>query len=163
MANCHPERKHQCRGLCASCYMKDFRSTRPEYREYMRKYLAKYQKDNKEKLREQDRIRKQSPRARELDREYKRRHVLRRKYGITAQIKVEMLSSQGEGCAICFKPLTYSSGHVDHDHSTGKVRGILCLTCNAGLGQFGDSKKLLMAALSYLDKSATIAEIAKEP
>jgi hypothetical protein len=55
---------------------------------------------------------------------------------------------QGGTCAICGRP---DPEHVDHDHDTGAVRGILCVNCNGGLGQFRDSIDSLLIAASYLE------------
>lgn len=57
---------------------------------------------------------------------------------------------QKENCAICKKP--NKRLHVDHCHSTGKVRGLLCYNCNNGLGRFKDNKTYLLDAASYLDQ-----------
>jgi hypothetical protein len=58
-----------------------------------------------------------------------------------------MIDRQGGYCIICFdKP----AEHVDHDHKTGKVRGVLCFNCNGGLGQFGDNIGKLESAIEYL-------------
>lgn len=85
-----------------------------------------------------------------------------KKYGITQADYEVMLAEQGGGCAICgstdaqnhtvfAKHGTKSSLHVDHDHVTGKVRGVLCGPCNLGLGRFGDDPDRLRRAAAYLD------------
>ncbi len=58
-----------------------------------------------------------------------------------------LVAEQGGLCAICQRP---DPEHVDHDHETGKVRGILCFNCNGGLGQFKDDLDALLAAATYL-------------
>ena len=71
-----------------------------------------------------------------------------RRYGITADEVEAMFDKQGRVCAICREePKT---PHVDHDHETGIVRGILCYRCNVGIGYFKDSKHRLIAAGRYL-------------
>lgn len=82
----------------------------------------------------------------------------RKKYGITLDDAHELLAAQGGVCAICSTPLllgvpqtlTGSEAAVDHCHSTGKVRGILCGRCNKGLGLFLDNPSSLRAAAAYL-------------
>lgn len=76
-----------------------------------------------------------------------REYHLRRRYGLTEVEFREMLRSQGDVCAICREP---DPRHVDHDHITGAVRGILCFNCNGGLGQFKDDVDRLSNAVSYL-------------
>ena len=64
-----------------------------------------------------------------------------------------MLIGQNYVCAICNKSEKSSTKGVlfiDHDHKTGKVRGLLCDTCNRGLGYFYDDKSLLRNAVEYL-------------
>ena len=61
----------------------------------------------------------------------------------------EMLAAQGGGCAICGEEAE-GSLHVDHDHVTGKVRGLLCVRCNNALGQFQEDPALIVRALAYL-------------
>jgi hypothetical protein len=60
----------------------------------------------------------------------------------------ERLNLQFDRCPICWKP---DPEHVDHDHKTGKVRGILCFNCNGGLGQFRDDPAALRRAAEYLE------------
>ncbi|MGC5310826.1 endonuclease VII domain-containing protein [Micromonospora zamorensis] len=59
----------------------------------------------------------------------------------------ELLAEQGGLCAICGGA---DPQHLDHDHRTGWVRGILCFNCNGGLGQFRDSPMRLARAITYL-------------
>lgn len=60
---------------------------------------------------------------------------LKRKFGISLEEYDEMLKSQFGSCAICDK-ICEKSLAVDHDHKTGKNRGLLCFTCNSTLGHF---------------------------
>jgi|ERR1700761_2557566 len=72
-----------------------------------------------------------------------------RKRGIDAKEAQELYDSQ-KSCQICQYP--YDSLHLDHDHSNGKARGMLCQSCNQGLGFFADDQSLLQQAIYYLDK-----------
>lgn len=81
------------------------------------------------------------------------------KFGITLKQAKELLTRQGECCAICKTHLCYDTGikgkdtpSIDHDHKTGKIRGIVCMGCNIGLGMFKDSIESLRAAINYLEK-----------
>lgn len=88
---------------------------------------------------------------------HKRNHHLLRKFGITLNEANALLVEQGERCAICgdrLQPEKPPFPHVDHDHKTGKVRGILCFSCNAGLGAFKDSPVRLRLAIAYLEREA---------
>lgn len=85
----------------------------------------------------------------------KRAGVLRREFGITPQQYEAMHAAQNGLCAVCQKPETkVTTGTcrlaVDHDHETGKVRGLLCANCNVGIGCFFDDPALLEAAAAYL-------------
>jgi hypothetical protein len=73
------------------------------------------------------------------------------RYKMTPDDLAALLLHQGHTCAICRRPLDAPrSFHIDHDHSTGIVRGLLCPTCNNGLGAFRDSPERLNAAIAYL-------------
>ncbi len=81
---------------------------------------------------------------------YVRSHLLS-KYGLTQEDYSILLDRQLNKCAIC--PTEYSENkklHVDHCHTTGKVRGLLCSNCNIGIGNFMDSDSLLRRAMDYL-------------
>lgn len=77
------------------------------------------------------------------------------KYGINKNDFDKLLSDQNNVCAICEEESDYNSLNVDHDHLTGRVRGLLCGNCNKGIGLFKDSSDLLIKASKYL-KYATI-------
>ena len=73
-------------------------------------------------------------------------------YGLSPDGYRQLLSDQGGKCAICQTNVPGHKGNfvVDHNHKTGKVRGLLCAKCNAGLGHFRDKPTVIEAALSYL-------------
>lgn len=77
-----------------------------------------------------------------------RARYLQRDYGMTEADREQLRSSQMGICCIC---LSASAEHVDHDHETGKVRGVLCFSCNAALGQFKDRPDVIRRAISYLE------------
>jgi hypothetical protein len=76
-----------------------------------------------------------------------REYRLRYRYGIGEKDVAELLAEQGGVCAICGAA---DPEHVDHDHETGYIRGILCFNCNGGLGQFRDDVDYLTNAIDYL-------------
>jgi len=78
-------------------------------------------------------------------------HLLTR-YGITLYEYYLMLVEQGFVCAICEGVSPTHRLAVDHCHATGKVRGLLCHACNAGMGKLRDDPALLRAAAAYLEK-----------
>ena len=83
---------------------------------------------------------------------YARSWWLKRKYGITEDEYQGLLIAQDGQCAICggkFERLG-----VDHCHSNGGVRGLLCVSCNRGLGYFSDSIERLQRAIAYLKRAA---------
>ena len=76
---------------------------------------------------------------------------LEKLYGITESEYLEIAKSQNFKCAIC-KTETIHRLCIDHDHETGKVRGLLCHNCNLGLGHFQDSILYLESAVNYLQE-----------
>jgi hypothetical protein len=76
-------------------------------------------------------------------------------YGITSECVEELREAQGNLCAICREPLANGQFcHVDHDHTSGRVRGVLCNRCNTGLGKFLDDAGLLRKAAHYLETAS---------
>jgi len=84
-----------------------------------------------------------------------RKHILLREYGLTQEGFYKLLASQKGRCAICKtrNPKGKGTWHVDHDHETREVRGLLCHNCNTGLGRFEDSPETLEAAVKYLKRA----------
>ena len=85
-----------------------------------------------------------------------RKH-LRRAYGLTPKSYVHLLVVQNGVCAICRKPNIRAMGKrkqlgVDHCHTTKRVRGLLCHSCNIALGMLKDSPVLARACADYLEK-----------
>lgn len=77
---------------------------------------------------------------------------LKQRFGVTIEEYEEMLEAAGNKCEIC--EVTRSTGGkrlgIDHDHKTGKFRGILCDSCNLGIGNFKDNISILKKAIKYL-------------
>jgi hypothetical protein len=82
------------------------------------------------------------------------RSKLKSRYGITEADYARLYDAQGGVCAICRKPPIGKSKskrlHIDHCHTTGRIRGLLCTKCNSALGQFGDSLEGLKRVIAYL-------------
>jgi hypothetical protein len=77
-----------------------------------------------------------------------RDYHLKRRYGITSADFDRMLAEQNGVCAGCRKA---APEHVDHDHASGKVRGLLCFNCNQALGNVRDSVEVMRGLIAYLD------------
>lgn len=90
------------------------------------------------------------------DPERRQRQRFKSLYGLTPQQYEEMLEAQGGTCALCGKPPRGKANggklHVDHCHETGRVRSLLCHSCNLGLGKFFDDPDLLRRAALYLEE-----------
>lgn len=83
---------------------------------------------------------------------YKRNYnrIRVRRYEITFTEYKDLLETQKGLCKICQSSNNGKTLHIDHDHVTGKVRGLLCNQCNVGLGSFRDNPELLQGAIEYL-------------
>lgn len=85
-----------------------------------------------------------------------RHYHLMHRYRIGASDVESMIAAQGGVCAICGRT---KPEHVDHDHATKRVRGILCFNCNGGLGQFDDDVDRLVGAIAYLESNSADDEL----
>jgi hypothetical protein len=88
------------------------------------------------------------------NRDHIRDKKFRQKFGITLADYHRMSAAQGHACAICKTPQSDGGRFfaVDHNHETGKVRGLLCGSCNCAIGLLKDSPLVLHSAIEYLNK-----------
>ncbi len=118
---------------------------RPEVKERKKAYMKTYSKAYLQRPKVKERKRIQGLES------YHRRKFS--KHGLTRETFNIILKAQGKQCAICRTTDWGPNGPcIDHDHKTGKVRGILCSNCNAGIGCFKDDPRIICASAKYLEK-----------
>lgn len=174
MASCHPDREMHARGLCDYCYSVRDAASKQRRREIALKsyYKAKAEGRSRRPTKEQRAAITESQRKwraknpekvaayvakRRLG--YRDEH-LTRNYGMTVVEYDKMLEAQGGVCATCGKPPTaYRGGQnlvVDHDHETGKVRGLIHHSCNHVMSVF-DNEILFRRFMRY-KRGGTVAQ-----
>lgn len=121
------------------------------HREEMKRRLYLWRKNNPEKLKKIYKKYSNSEKGKIRNRRWAKKDRLL-SYGITEGILEQMKKKQNNKCAICRKIINEFTKDfaVDHDHKTGKVRGLLCMNCNIGLGAFRDNKIVMRKAIDYL-------------
>ncbi len=113
---------------------------------------AMYRKSNSEKVRARGALyRSQNPGR-------SRAYHLLRKFNLTPESWTSLLASQNnccanQGCKATEPAGKYNQWHVDHDHSSGKVRGLLCTTCNIALGLLKDQPNRILGLANYLSRA----------
>lgn len=76
-----------------------------------------------------------------------------KRYGLTPDTFAAMLAAQGDRCGVCRESFTGTRPpDIDHHHATGRVRGLLCGSCNRGIGLFQEDPERLRAAAAYLER-----------
>ena len=132
-----------------------YRRAHPQaYREYAARYNAAHKAQRRAYLdANRDHIKARSARYRRehIQRTYENR--LRKVFGLTTERYNALLSDQGGVCAICRLCPAKMRLHVDHCHTTGHIRGLLCRKCNSVLGFMMDNTDLLKAAIEYLESA----------
>lgn len=98
------------------------------------------------------------------DRDHLKNNSLKFNYSITlAEYEILFAEQQGR-CAICSKIETANNQYgikrlsVDHNHKSGKIRGLLCDNCNRGLGCFEENKSILLKVIQYLEKEINVSD-----
>jgi predicted ATPase len=115
-------------------------------------FIKKWREDNIEEIKKKKKEYHQN-----LSPEYKRNRKYVSRYNITIEIYDEMFQKQEGVCAICFQKETRKSRKflsIDHCHKTGKVRGLLCDSCNNILGRAKDNNLILLSAAHYLENTS---------
>lgn len=87
-------------------------------------------------------------------------HEAAKRYGVTVGEVEALRISQNDCCAICGTHVSdlehrqhiHNPLVIDHDHATGKVRGLLCSPCNTGIGQLKENIDILLSAIDYINK-----------
>lgn len=119
-------------------------------KECLNKYRKKYYMDKEEYKKTKKKQYKHKPGTREYMMEVR----LMRDFRMTIDEYNELFVKQEGRCAICGKHQSEMNKaiHVDHDHVTGEIRGLLCDKCNFGLGMFKDDPELMIKAANYIMK-----------
>jgi hypothetical protein len=123
---------------------------RLENKEHVAKKRRAWYAENASDILAKARVRRSTPEAKERE----RWKLVRYLYGLSKSEWFSIFEAQGRRCAICprTEPATKHWWHTDHDHRTGKVRGILCHNCNNMLGRAADSVETLTSGIRYLEK-----------
>lgn len=117
-------------------------------------YQKEYQQKNREKIRAQDKIRKEKEKLQPGYERKKRNRYYLNKYGITLDTVEEMIKKQKGGCAICLRqPAPGKRFHVDHCHTYGRIRGILCAECNWYMAKIDKDKDVVRRLSMYRGSS----------
>ena len=158
---CHPDKADASRGMCQPCYKKWLKLTPKADRPYLNRSDWKKKPKTMALCHPSERGRGhglcqacyikwyREQNVFDLKEKAKAKH-LKSKYGLTPEAKREMLRTQGGVCAICKKtPASANATHVDHDHKTGRIRGILCNVCNWYLGKIDADPAILERINTY--------------
>lgn len=93
---------------------------------------------------------------------YQRENKLRNIFSLTVDDYEAMAEHQGGVCAICLRPPASKRLHVDHDHSTGLIRGLVCWNCNKTLGFWRDDQERFIRASAYLSDPPAVRALGRE-
>jgi len=163
-------------------YQKEYKKN-PKVKEHLKEYFKKYYLENKEKLKEYQKKYVQSPKGKETKKKSRKKYSkspkgkksqkkwrkspkgksidyannIKQKYNLEIDDYNRMFNEQNGCCIICgvHQSKLTKRLSIDHNHKTGKIRGLLCHKCNIGLGVFEDSIEILQKAIEYLKKEAT--------
>lgn len=167
----HPNGKFGRQSKCKDCLRPEKKAYSDRTKEARKVYDTAYYQANKQKWVERDkrmkdrdregflqRSREAGARWRSNPENLKKVHLryIKSRYGITVEEYSKMYDDQKGLCAICGKDNGDIRLHVDHCHTTGKVRGLLCFLCNSALGKVKDDVAVLEKAILYLQKHQSL-------
>lgn len=147
----HNRSKGQHRNFCHECekaWIRKYHKS-PQGKEKSKEWIEK----NKDKIEEYRRLYKEDAVKAERTKAYHRARWLRESFGMTVDDYIKLFEDQDGKCAICGNGTNGNKKNfcVDHDHETGKVRGLLCHNCNVSVGLMKESPLLLRKAAEYLE------------
>ncbi len=145
----NPGSKDGHRNDCTDCFLKKRKEWYLRNREEAIRRTQTWRKRNPDKY--QAWLKRNREEHKEQRRANARRTHLMRTYGLSIEIYEFLTAIQGGRCAACDRPS--DDLHVDHEHGTGRVRGLLCGSCNRGIGLLGDDPDRLESAAAYLRRS----------
>lgn len=172
-ATCHPDRKVEAGGLCKNCYSKEWLNKRPRATCHPLRPAMKNGRCSTCNEIERIGIDEYKARLTIRAKRFRDKHAaagkpyftlphmkaaarksrLKMAFGITPEQYDEMLVSQNNVCAICNQPSPNKNPlSVDHNHTTGKVRGLLCIVCNTFLSRVDADAETLNRAIIYKRK-----------
>ena len=145
---CKQDKELRAKRMCRSCYERQLKELNPEYAQRQRENCKNWRVANADKCKQREQERWANKDYVEQQRVYKWNKLLE-SYGLN-QNTYEILVEQG--CQLCGNT-NAAKYHLDHCHTTGNFRGLLCSKCNNGLGMLGDSIASLERALEYLKQA----------
>lgn len=127
----------------------------PDFKEKRCDYYRAYRAKNKERIKKRMRAYRARPENKERVKEMSRVDKLKRNFGLTLQEVDTMITAQNGLCFICGKvpkgKMAHTHLQVDHCHKTGKLRAMLCINCNIGLGHSYEDPVLLRKMADYIE------------
>lgn len=147
--------------ICKACHRNNRRKWQKKNLKSVKEQTKKWREDNPERVKANSRSYYQANKSKikQQAKEWRKRNpnkardIQLKKYGITWEDYYLIFTEQEGLCAICGYFSDKKTLHVDHDHSTGKVRGLLCRKCNVALGMLQDDPNILKRAAAYVEDS----------
>lgn len=138
-SKCHPGVPLYCKGLCKPCYMRKYSKDHPNRKRYFIEYTKEYRRKHPSYRRDH----------------YKKGSHAKSRYGISSEeynSRRDKKLKDGDLCGLCNKPLGKVRAHLDHDHSTNKLRDFIHRNCNLAIGLLEDDPNLCRLAAEYIEK-----------